>query len=87
MKELFDTKLFSLLSEASTVTNREIQNAYGHFMEQIESIGQFETDFSKIFRLLTYSRIELKTLQTQILYEQGKKCAQKSLYPKSNMVP
>lgn len=75
MKELFDTKLFSLLSETSIVTNLEIQNAYGLFMKQIESIGQFETDFSKVFRLLIHSRIEFKALQTQILHEQEKKCA------------
>ncbi len=76
MNDLIKTELFGLVTESSQeVTNQEMQNAYGQFVKQVENLNQSETDYSTIFRLLNLTRIEFKTLHTQILYEQGKKCA------------
>lgn len=75
MNKDWSLKLFSTLSDASQVTNEEMQRAYETFVEQVENLNQAETDFQTIFRALNITRIEFKALQTQILCEQGKKCA------------
>lgn len=66
-------KLFSLLSDASQVTNEEMQNAYEHFMEQITSVSQSEQSYPEIFRILNIARIEFDSLESSPLYELGKK--------------
>ncbi|MFR9165106.1 MAG: hypothetical protein ACLVKO_02330 [Dysgonomonas sp.] len=86
MNDLLKTRLFSLLAETSPVANDEMQSAYVEFINEIKTQTQSETDYIQLFRLLNLTRIEFKTLQTQILYEQGKKCASKSVLPKSKMV-
>lgn len=76
MNDLLNTVLFNLLvNSTQKVTNKEMENAYGCFTEQIKTISQSENDYSEIFRILSITRIEFKTLQAQILYEQGGKCA------------
>lgn len=45
MNELLKTRLFSQLSESSQVTNEEVQNAYGSFMEQLEIVSLSESDY------------------------------------------
>lgn len=76
MDYLLKTKLLNLLSEPTMEeTTNEMKSAYGDFMNQIKSFIQSETDFSNIFRTLSFTRIEFKALQTQTLCEQGKKCA------------
>lgn len=75
MDDFTKTRLFSLLSESSPVTNEEIQNAYVEFIEEVKTQSQSETDYTQLFQLLNLTRIEFKALQIQILYEQGEKCA------------
>ena len=74
MNVLLKTRLFSIMSESSQVTNEEIQNAYGSFMEQVEIVSQSEKDNLKIFQMLNITRIELIFLESLNRYEQGEKC-------------
>jgi hypothetical protein len=75
MNELSKTRLFNLLAKPSQeVTNDEMQNAYGDFVKHIEAIDP-ENDFTKIYRNLNITRIELSTLESFHRYEQGEKCA------------
>lgn len=50
-----DLKLFRLLSDASQVTNEEMQDAYTHFMELVKTISQSKQSYSEIFRIKYYS--------------------------------
>lgn len=76
MKDNFTkTRLFSLLAESSPVTNDEMQSAYVEFIEEVKTQAQSEADYIQLFRTLNLTRIEFQVLQTQILYEQGEKCA------------
>ncbi len=84
MNELSKTKLFILLSDPSQEsTNNEMQNAYGSFMEQIEIVSQSENDYSEVFRMLNFTRIELVFLESIHQYEQEKKCSKIRLSSKS----
>lgn len=75
MNDLMKTRIFGLLSETSQeVTNEEMQNAYGEFLEHIENVSN-GTDYSVIYRTLAATRIEIASLETSPLYRQGKKCA------------
>lgn len=74
MNEILKTKLFSLLTDTSQVKNEEMQDAYECFMEQLKTVSQSETDYSKIFRMLSITRIELVSARTFHRYGQGKKC-------------
>lgn len=75
MNELLKTKLLSLLSEPSQqVTNEEMQSAYGNFTEQIGFVSQSELDYSRIFRMLNITRVELVSIKTLNRYGQGEKC-------------
>lgn len=70
-----DSRLFSLLSEPSQVTNEEMQNAYGCFMEQVKTtVSQSESNHSEVFRILNNTRIELVFIESLNQYEQGEKC-------------
>ena len=51
-----------------------MQNAYGEFVEQIRIVGD-GSDYSKIYRNLVATRIEIASLGTTPLYGQGEKCA------------
>lgn len=74
MNDLLRVKLISLLSDASQVTNEEMQIAYEDFVEQASALSQSEADFLKVFRMLSITRVELTFLQSLHRYEQGKKC-------------
>ncbi len=74
MNDLLKTSLFSLLSETSQVTTHEMKNAYVNFLTEVETLNQAETDYSKVFRSLNQTRIELMSLSKRFRYEQGKKC-------------
>jgi hypothetical protein len=74
MNELLKTKLFSLLAETSQVTNQEMENAYDCFMKKVETINRSEKDYSKIYRILSNTRIELVSIETLYRYGQGEKC-------------
>ncbi len=87
MNEILKTKLFRLLSEPSQVTNEEIQNAYGCFMEQVETVSQSEQDFLKVIRMLNIAHVELVFIKAIYQHEEGKKCAQICLSAKSNPIP
>ena len=72
MNDLLKMRIFELLSETSQkVTNEEMQNAYGEFVEQIRIVGD-GSDYSKIYRNLVATRIEIASLGTTPLYGQGK---------------
>ncbi|KAA6307576.1 hypothetical protein EZS27_040753, partial [termite gut metagenome] len=62
--DLLKMKLFSLLSESSQVTNQEMRNAYVHFVKQVETLSQSETDYSVILRALNFTRIEFSSLES-----------------------
>lgn len=75
MNRLSCTELFCLLKESSqTESNDTMKRAYDKLVEQVETLNQSETDFQTIFRILNITRIEFRTLQLQILCEQGEKC-------------
>lgn len=75
MGYILNTKLLCILIEPSPVTNEEMQNAYVDFVEQVTTISRSETDYSKIYRLLNLTRIELVFNQ----YGQEKKCPKGSI--------
>lgn len=75
MNELVNTRFFGLLAEPSQeVTNEEMQNAYGQFVEQVKAVGS-SNDNATAMRTLNVTRIEVTHLQTVFQYEQGKKCS------------
>jgi len=83
MNELFKERLISLLSESSQqVTNEEMTNAYGCFMEKVRAVSQSEQNYSEVFRMLNNTRIELVFIESLNRYEQGKKCPKICLSPK-----
>lgn len=74
MNELFKKELFCLLTESSQkVTNEEMQNAYGCFMEQLRTVSQSEQNYSEPFRMLNITRIELVCIESLYQYGQGEK--------------
>jgi hypothetical protein len=73
MNEFLNTRFFSFLAEYSQVTNEEMENAYGCFMEQVKTISESGNNFSETFRMLNLSRIELVFIESN-QYGQGKKC-------------
>ncbi len=83
MNELFREGLIRLLSEPTQVTNKEIQSAYGCIMKRVETVTQSEKDYSKIYRTLNTTRIELVAVQALHRYEQGEKCPETCLSAKS----
>lgn len=75
MNDLLQMRFFGLLPETSQeVTNEEMQNAYGEFVEQIRTVSN-GNDYSTTYRILTATRIEIASLKTTPLYRQGGKCA------------
>lgn len=75
MNELSRERLIGLLSEPTQVTNEEMQCAYGSFKKRVEALSQSEQDYSKIYRMLNNTRIELVPKQSLHRYGQGEKCA------------
>lgn len=74
MNVLLNMRMFGLFSETSQeVTNNEMQEAYGEFVEQIRTISN-GNDYSTIYRILAATRIEIALLETIPLYGQGEKC-------------
>lgn len=75
MNDFLQTRIFGLLSETSQgVTNEEMQNAYGEFVEQIRTVSN-GNDYSTTYRILVTTRIEIASLGATPLYGQGEKCA------------
>ena len=71
MNDFTKARIFGLLSESSQeVTNQEMQEAYGEFVEQIRTVSN-GNDYSTTYRLLAATRIEIATLETIPLYGQG----------------
>jgi len=59
MDELLKAKFFGPLSDTSQeVSNEEIQNAYGEFIEQIRTVSN-GNDYSTTYRILVATRIEI----------------------------
>ena len=88
MWKMLDSRLFGLLSESSQeVTNKEMENAYGCFMEQVETVSKSENTYPEIYRMLNNTRIELVFLQSLYRYEQEKKCPEISLSSQNYPVP
>ena len=74
MNELLKLRFISILVDTSNkITNAEMQIAYDEFIKCIDEIGNLE-DYSKSFRKLNATRIELVSLKMSLLYEQGGKC-------------
>lgn len=84
MKHLLKTKLISLLTDASPVTNQEMESAYEGFMEQIETVSQSENIHHRIYRILNNTRVELVFIESLYRYKQGKKCLKICLSSKDN---
>ena len=74
MNDLLNKKFFRLLSESSQVSNEVIDVAYDAFIKGIIEISSSEEDYSKVFRLLNHSRIELDSLKISPLLESGGGC-------------
>lgn len=75
MNDLLQSRMFGLFSETSQeVTNEEMQNAYGEFVEQIRTVSN-ENDYPTTYRILVATRIEIASLETTPLYGMGGKCA------------
>jgi hypothetical protein len=74
MNELLKERLIRLLSEPTQVTNEEMQSTYGCFLKRVETINRSEKDYSKIYRRLSNTRIELVSIETFYRYGQGEKC-------------
>lgn len=75
MNDLLQMRIFGLLSKASQeVTDEEMQDSYGEFVEQIKTVSN-KNDYSTTYRILVATRIEIASLETAPLYGQGKKCA------------
>lgn len=83
MTELLKSKLLVLLSNASPVTNEEMQSAYVHFTKQVGTVSQSEPDYSEVFRMLNITRVELVFLRSLYRHGQGEKCLVIRLCPKS----
>ena len=78
MNVLLNMRMFGLFSETSQeVTNNEMQEAYGEFVEQIRTISN-GNDYSTTYRILAATRIEIALLETIPLYGQGGKMRLKS---------
>lgn len=75
MDDLLKARIFELLFETSQeVTNEEMQEAYGEFIEQIRTVSN-GNDNSTTYRILVATRIEIASFETAPLYGQGGKCA------------
>ena len=74
MNDLLNKKFFRLLSESSQVSNEVMQVAYDAFIKGIIEISSSEEDYSKVFRLLNHSSIELDSLKFSPLLESGGGC-------------
>ena len=75
MNVLLQMRIFGLLSKASQeVTDEEMQDSYGEFVEQIKTVSN-KNDYSTTYRILVATRIEIASLETAPLYGQGGKCA------------
>lgn len=82
MNDLLQSRMFGLLSETSQeVTNKEMQNAYDEFVEQIRTVSN-ENDYSTTYRILAATRIEIASLETTPLYGQGGEMRLKSSFCK-----
>lgn len=87
MEKLLKTKLFSFITDTSAnISITEMKFAYDEFVRNSKLIIENEKNWIDAIRSLSYTCIELKSLQSQILYEQGKKCLQKAVLPESNLV-
>ena len=83
MNDLLQTRIFRLLSETSQeVTNQEMQNAYGEFVEQIRIVGDGD-DYSTTYRIFVATRIEIASLETSPLYGQGENALKKLFLQKT----
>lgn len=68
MNVLLNMRMFRLFSETSQeVTNNEMQEAYGKFVEQIRTISN-GNDYSTTYRILAATCIEIALLETQYLF-------------------
>ena len=75
MNDLLQMRIFGLLSKASQeVTDEEMQDSYGEFVEQIKTVSN-KNDYLTTYRILVATRIEIASLETAPLYGQGEKCA------------
>lgn len=80
MTDLLEMKFFILLSKTSpTVTNTEMQNAYGEFIKHIITTSNSK-DYSSVFRNLSFIRIETIFIKESYQYRREKKHAQNALY-------
>lgn len=75
MDYLLKTKLISLLTDASQVTNEEMQRAYGDFVDQVETVSLSGNIYLEIYRMLNNTRVELVFMELFYRYGQGEKCA------------
>ena len=72
MNVLLNMRMFRLFYETSQeVTNSEMQEAYGEFVEQIRTISN-GNDYSTTYRILAATRIEIALLDNTSLRAGGK---------------
>ena len=74
MERLVKSELLYLLnSNSKKVLNDQIRDAYEKLVKQIRSL-ESDKDYSTIYRVLNFTRIEFESLQSHFRYEQGEKC-------------
>ena len=74
MNDLMKMRIFGLLSGTSQqVSNEEMQEAYGEFIEQIKTVSN-GNDYSTTYRILVATRIEIASRNITTL-RAGGKCA------------
>lgn len=74
MNKVINMELFSWLTDASQITNTEIEKAYGYFTEHMKTVSQSENTYPEIFRMLNKTRVELVSIESLNRYVQGEKC-------------
>ncbi|KMW76629.1 hypothetical protein HMPREF9009_03598 [Bacteroides sp. 3_1_13] len=83
MNDLMKMRIFGLLSGTSQqVSNEEMQEAYGEFIEQIKTVSN-GNDYSTTYRILVATRIEIASLETSPLYGQGENALKKLFLQKT----
>lgn len=86
MVEILKTEFFVHMNENSQeITNEQMYNAYGKFIEHINAFSK-DNDLTSIIKKLNFTRAELVFLSTQIQHVQGKKCPKIRLSPKGSIL-
>lgn len=78
MKRLVDTRFIDILinNTLEQINSTEMKAIIEEFVDHVISICDSETDYTSLFRILNYTRIQLQTLQGRSIHQHKakKKC-------------